>query len=107
MFFIFLFNLSCKHKNNVVDILYLAFHRLVHISKATAANLGSKGPMNWKCGGGLVFYKPSYSTNMTKRKHRARKPVPNRSPSAVRYGMEKLSGSRPFLHIKRTIRSAV
>ncbi len=46
MFFIFLVNLSCKHKNNVADILSLASHRQVHISKATVANLGSEGPVN-------------------------------------------------------------
>ncbi len=47
MFFIFLVNLSCKHKNNVADILSLASHRHVHISKTTVANLGSEDPVNW------------------------------------------------------------
>lgn len=39
-------------------------------------------------------------------KQRARKPVPRRSPRAVRYGMEKLSGSMPRPHIQWTIQSA-
>lgn len=37
----------------------------------------------------------------------ARSPVPSRSPRAVKYGMEKLSGSRPRPHIQCTIQSAM
>lgn len=40
-------------------------------------------------------------------KLRARSPVPSRSPKAVKYGMEKLSGSRPRPHIQFTIQSAM
>lgn len=40
-------------------------------------------------------------------KLRARKAVPNRSPSAVRYGIEKLSGSFPLFHMECTIQSAM
>ena len=43
----------------------------------------------------------------TRLKLRAKRLVPSRSPSAVRYGMEKLSGSSPRLHIPRTSRSAM
>lgn len=44
---------------------------------------------------------------MTHRKWklRASRAVPSRSPSAVRYGMEKLSGSLPLRHMEWTIQS--
>lgn len=46
---------------------------------------------------------------MTQRKWklRASRAVPSRSPSAVRYGMEKLSGSLPLRHMEWTIQSAM
>lgn len=40
-------------------------------------------------------------------KLRASRAVPSRSPSAVRYGMEKLSGSLPLRHMECTIQSAI
>lgn len=68
----------------------------------------SDGGVKRNDGGGAsrCSQRPRAWSSETERKHRARKPVPSRSPSAVRYGMEKLSGSRLRLHISRMMRSA-